>query len=56
MEEHYTVCTINGCTIGGRYFPPGAQFTAKDPSPPFKYRILVNDDWVDVDADYFSVQ
>ena len=52
---HYDVQTINGCTFKGVYYPPGTTFQAKDPSPPFKYRIMVAGDWLDVDADYFSV-
>jgi hypothetical protein len=51
----YTVRTINGFTHNGTFYPPGSRFTAKSPSPPFKYRIEVQGQWIDVDADYFSV-
>ena len=55
MTTTYTVRSINGCTLAGHYYPPGTTFTAKDPSPPFKYRINVEGQWIDVNADHFSV-
>ena len=51
----YTVKTINGFTHKGKFYPPGTTFTAVDPSPVFKYRINVEGEWINVDADFFSV-